>query len=323
VHTSDSAKGYEPRRWRAMAADAWSSAAAFHGGGRAGSAMPAYFADRVGYRLYRSPDTPAHQLLADIPPFAHEAADFPALLTSSLRSHPSVGNAFPPRALDEPFVPSGLLAQLLRAWRRFLFSRGIDVGTSFSADHETTLLQLYATSVYFPGPVAIDGPGFLEWLDPSQVASLIDAYGPTGVAEFAVALEVIHEESHFYQTGDPLLAEIALAHLWCDFVVEEGLLTFQKNVATGRWCNLEQPFLAGMGLDPEQVIRLFLDTADGVASVLGPDPRFYELLCSMTNRLDFGVLSYHDYLTQVMQLFSSRSDLDDIPFDSLPPSPAR
>ncbi|MDP5182332.1 hypothetical protein QOZ88_06750 [Blastococcus sp. BMG 814] len=299
---------YRPMAFRAAASQAWADTVAAFDPGRS-SVMPGYWADRVGYRMYRDQGhTDAAVLLGDLIPFRHKAPDFPAQLAGWLQSHPAVGAAFPPAALDEPFRPSRRLRDLVDAWTRHLSRYGICDGGLFRLPSEMTLTDLYRHSVYFPGPPAINGPGFLAFLEADQIDDLVQANGPAGLAEFALALEWIHEGSHFLQTGDPLLAELAWAAVWVSFVSEHGLSELQANRRTGRSCTIEAPYLRALPLDRRCLGALFVDTADGVRLAVPDSERAYETLCGLTHLLDTRVIRYADYLRHATAILSGLPD---------------
>jgi hypothetical protein len=298
---------FQPQQYRLEGERVWAQAVKAHDPERRSTPMASYWADRVGYRLWRDAGRSAPlELLGDLPPFRHLARDVTSNLRTWLSSHPAVGDAFPPAVLGGAFRPSTWLRDLLGEWEKHLVNNGIAATDYFALAESVSVQDLYSDSVYFPGPPAISGPGFLDWLEAEQVVDLVKTFAATGVSDFAVALAVIHERSHFLQTGDPLLAEIAWAALWRDFIVTRNLECFQVNRVTGQWCNLEKPYVDRMALTPPQVASLFQDTADGVSRIFADGPSVYETLCGLTWRFDTTDLRYTGYLDAVATLFETR-----------------
>lgn len=254
--------------------------------------IPGYFVDRLASRLKSNMSLPDTELFRDIPQYALSRSE----AEMTLRTHPLIGDSFPP-PVDAKFRLSSWANDLLDAWRFHLEDHGVSVPSGhFDFSQFETLGGAYASSVYFPGPVAIDGPGFLNALG-GGAASLVNSDGVAKVIEFSVIMCFIHERTHFLQYGEPLLCEYILSIAWVSYIRSCGLERFQVNPTTQQWATLEE----GFHVMPSRILAslgtLFMDTSR-IVPILGlnDEGNWYEHLCALATSFENRSLRYSDYL---------------------------
>lgn len=257
-----------------------------------GSGIPGYFLDRLATRIRQDPSINRDAVFAGIPRYSEsEQAN-----RLELRTHPLIGEAFPP-PIDAPPSLTSWGLQLLESWEGYLQSMSVAFPPGhFDLKRFRTLQDGYEASVYFPGPVAIDGPGFLDALG-EDAPAVIEKYGVDRVIDFTIVMCFAHEWTHMIQKGEPLLCEYILSVMWVDFIQKQGLTDLQVNSSTGLWVTLEEPFHVGTSVLLAHMDVLMDDTLN-IARVLSGEQNegAYSRLCDLGHRLDSKELAYRKYL---------------------------
>lgn len=230
-------------------------------------------------------------------------------LEDQLATAPLLGN-FPVDSLDSSIPAHEEAMQILNKWVQYLYERSIRIEPSnYSLSRYTSLRELYSDTVYTNGAPAINGPGFLDILGNQQSTDLLKKHGSRMVQGFCIAMTVIHERTHFYQGGEPLLCELLLAAYWTDFLQWSELNDFQFRREDGVSCITEFPYLHP-NLDPNtpNMEEAMLDTRN-LPRILGAAPNesnlWYESLCRLSTLMDRRKIKYKSYLKSAYAIIES------------------
>lgn len=301
-----------PHPWRQRARALWRAAVERAKSVAIEPEMPSHFVDRHAYVLFRHAargTTPSsEEASACQPPFsALEPAWFEAVRAGRTGSQRL--NMGPP-PLDAPVDgDTTFRASLLEAWRNHLGAHGVPLPTlAFRARPGETWASLYRCSAHYPmRPPAIRGPSFFDRLSPASADEVLTRFGRENVWRLYAFLLQVHEESHLLQTGEPMLGEVALAHLWCTFLDARDLWCWQRASPTGPSFNIELPWLRQMHLGAADVGLLFRDTRRGVDALFA-SASAYDVLCEGAWLFDRRVWRYSRYLNFVVWCLAHRSD---------------
>lgn len=202
-------------------------------------------------------------------------------------------------SLDQPVKRSVFLDELFGAWQRHLLRNSIAL-PSESVDwyFSVPLLEVYRNSVFYSHFPVLWGPNYFGRISDQDRDHILKTYGEGAVWDFYFFMMVCHEQSHLLQKREPILNEISHAILWIDFVLEQGLETFQVNSETGKTCNIEAPFILGRnkalkGLDYGLLYEDNLTYFE--REVVGSE---YSIFVAMTFLVHAGILRYR-YVTDL------------------------
>ncbi|AFZ22045.1 hypothetical protein [Allocoleopsis franciscana] len=271
--------------------------------------LPDYFLDRYAYRLFRSfSANRASSYEVRIPDFdlIAESQSWSSRLEKVLSGVPALN--IPPPSLKDRIPELPLIDELLAKWRQYLEEFGVDVPPMYYRNPAGTYwIDFFQRSAHFPKLPAIRSPSFYERLSPRQQEFVLNKHGREGIIALYVFLQQTHEETHLLQKGEPMLCEVILAWLWCNFLGENNLWYWQKNDDNGISFNLEKPWASRIFLSRADVRCLFKDTFLGTKAVFG-NRQIYDDLCLIAWLFDSKVVCYADYLEIVTSYFENRDN---------------
>ena len=303
-----------PHPWRLRARALWRTAAERAPRAAVEPEMPGHFVDRHAYQLFRNAacgtTLSSEEESVCRPAFdALEPAWVEAVRTSRTGSQRL---RMEPPPLDASVDAGSMFrASLLEAWRGHLEAHGVPLQPlAFQARPGETWASLYRRSAHYPmRPPAILGPSFFDRLSPASAAEVIARFGRENIWSLYAFLLQVHEESHLLQSGEPMLGEVALAHLWCSFLDARDLWCWQRVSPTGPSFNVELPWLRRMQLGTADAGALFRDTRSGVEALFASTSA-YDVLCEGAWQFDRGIWRYSRYLDFVVWCMVHRSEPD-------------
>jgi hypothetical protein len=300
-----------PHPWRLRARALWRKAAERAPQAGVERELPDHFVDRHAYLLFRNAARgtaiSSKEYLVCRPQFDALAPAWVEALGT--RRTGSQRLSMPPPPLEAPVDGESLFrATLLKAWRDHLRMHGVPVQPhAFRARPGETWGSLYRRSVHYPMRLpAILGPSFFDRLAPASAKDVLARFGRENIWRLYAFLLQVHEESHLLQSGEPMLGEVALAHLWCSFLDERDLWCWQRVSPTGPSFNIELPWVRQMPLATADAGALFRDTHRGVHALFA-SASAYDVLCEGAWQFDHGAWRYSRYLDFVVWCISHRA----------------
>lgn len=270
--------------------------------------FPNYLLDRYAYRLFRlfsgNIELP---IQIYFPYFDVEAKlnSWNLSIEKALTGVPSLNIA--PPSLEAKIPEFRLLGKLLTKWCQHLQEFGIDIPLGYYENPSgKTWYAFLKRSAHFPDKLpAIRGPSFYERLSSKQKKFVLEKHGHDGLIELYVFLLQVHEETHLLQKGEPMLSEIVLAWLWCNFLNKEDLWYWQRNDEKDISFNQEQPWVARIFLENKEVRTLFQDTYLGTKMIFS-NSKIYDHLCLIAWLFDSKAIRYKEYLELITNYFEHR-----------------
>lgn len=244
-------------------------------------AFRAFLGDSLGIRLQDRFETAA-RLLEDT---------WPSRTRRRLRPVDAAG--IPALELDKMIPDYPGLSDWLDSWRSHVHeTTAMPTSGKYASPAGLTWGQFFKQSVLYPYyPPAVATPSFINRVSAHQREQILERHGTEGIMGLFVGLLVAHEESHRYQTGDPLLCEIQFASLWCSFLDRTDQWYWERNDETGLSFNVEEPYLRPFGLVERLAPTAFVDTSTVILSW-----ELYAELCWAEWLMDAGALRYRAYL---------------------------
>jgi hypothetical protein len=265
--------------------------------------LPEYFVDRYSFRVYLHSRFGKNEDVVTVPDYDIFAAynswydslskNFSALPTHNL----------PTPSLKAKIPQSDFRAFLFQEWRKYIRSLDIEVSENYGQDPVNFYwFEYFQNSCHFPKRPALSGPSYFYRLSLKQQEFLIKNYGASGVMDFFVFMQQVHEESHIQQKGEPLLSEFIHAWLWCEFLKRSNLEIFQINDETMFSCNLERARVIQLEFTKSEVKNFFKDTYIG-SMLYFPNRITYENICLVAFLFDNKKMRYTKYLDIILEMF--------------------
>jgi hypothetical protein len=282
--------------WRSVTRDLWTQEVKKWDRGRE---FPAYFVDRYAYQAFRAvrggcspnPDFRRHK------PVDNDIWD------EKLRGF-LVGVPNPAISAPDPLdiiVGNPLLRDLRDSWMKYLENRGIVLPNgAYAVPAGKSWSEFFAGTPHYPGRPAIAGPTFITRLAPHEREYMLQHVGEAGVMDLYLFLLLVHEYTHALQTGEPLLNEINLACMWCDFLEVEKLWWWQRSDHYGVRFNIEYPWISQPHMTGYVTSLASFDAFENICAIsTGNRPlatRTYDQLCELAWKFDQRLLNYRSYL---------------------------
>lgn len=264
--------------------------------------MPGYFVDRFAFALARSriPWSRGVQVPPRVPALSH--ADRVARFRDFLQPCESLGGwrADP----TEPPVLSGFYVELLACWKEFVDESGLPSMLAKIRDaREGTWLDVFNSSVFYPGRPTIPGATFFDLIDSDDRAQATSMFGPQCAVDFYCFVQQVHESIHGCQVGEPLMNELVQAAHWIRFLDRfPDLWVLQRNSATGACAVRELMAVRRVPGLFEASVSSGLDT--GVLVDCITEPGTYFRTCLIAASFDQGRLRYARYLEEATRLLA-------------------
>jgi hypothetical protein len=218
---------------------------------------------------------------------------------------PSVNLKAP--SLNSRIPESKFRSALFLKWNEFIKSFDIDLGQNYGKDPTNIYwFEYFQNSCLFPKRPAMWGPTYFYKLSLSQQNFLIDNYGVQGIMDFFIFMLQVHEESHIYQKGEPMLSEFLHSWIWCKFIKEAELEIFQINAETSFSCNIEREWTTRINFTKSDVKKLFQDTYLGSTSYF-TNSIAYTNICYTAFMFDSKKINYSTYLDTITTIFINRN----------------
>ncbi|MBC6418110.1 MAG: hypothetical protein GDA44_04625 [Prochloron sp. SP5CPC1] len=265
--------------------------------------LPEYFVDRYSFRVYLHSVFDRGQDRVAVPDYDLLTA-YNKWYTSLTQTFSGLPNRdFPPPSLEARIPPSDFRTFLFKTWKEYIQKFPLEVSENYCRYPEGMYwFEYFQNSCHFPKRPALSGPDYFNKLSLKQQEFLIENYGVTGVMDFFIFMQQVHEESHIQQKGEPVLSEFIHAWLWCDFLKQNNLEIFQINDETQLSCNLERSWVTQLEFTKSEMKNFFQDTYLGSLLYFSA-PIAYENLCLVAFIFDRKKIKYAEYLETVLKIF--------------------
>jgi hypothetical protein len=268
--------------------------------------IPEYLVDRYAFKMYLHSISNELEDVISIPDYDIFSAynkwyDWINKNFSGLPNH-----NFKAPSLNSRIPESKFRSLLFQKWNKFI--NGFDIQTSEDYCKDPVNIywfEYFQNSCLFPKRPAMWGLTYFYKLSLTQQNFLINNYGAEGVMDFFIFMQQVHEESHIYQKGEPMLSEFIHAWLWCKFIKEAELEIFQINNETSFSCNIEKEWATRIDFTKLEVKNFFQDTYIGSMSYFS-NQIAYENICFTAYLFDNKQISYSKYLDMILEIFLNK-----------------